>query len=341
MPAQVESWAAFMTAVLLTCCDPLRTRRPAPHFSAAAEAAKALGSDVAPIDHDALIRGDAEGAVDGVPRGIGPLCYRGRMLPSDSYTRLADALAERDSALATDALRYRRAHELPGWYETFATVTPRSVWLPTEPERTIPAARLAALAASLGPGPVVAKDYVKSRKHKAHGLGVTLRQRNQLVQAAEQASAWLTDRQRSQVQEWWNAPKLAPAPRAPQPPRGRSPRFPASRSKPFNGASLADAVRDVLEHAARLGKTVPLTDLCDQVKGLGELTDFDQLQVLRLVRPTARPRSAKPQCSAQLTAEDGTMHQLYRQLADHHPPRHADGPWTDTVKILHDHYRTP
>ncbi|WPO76200.1 hypothetical protein [Streptomyces sp. KN37] len=185
-------------------------------------------------------------------------------------------------------------------------------------------------------------------QHKAHGMAVTLRQRNQLAQAAGQASIWLTDKQRSQIEDWQNDPQPAPTPRSPQPPRGRSPRIPPSRPEPFNGAGLADAVRDVLEHAARLGKTVPLTDLCDQVKGLGELTESDQVQVLRRVRPTARPRSAKPQRPALLTAlittEAGTMHPVYRQLADHaghHLPPQADTPWTDTVQILHDRYRTP
>ncbi|GAA4703974.1 hypothetical protein [Streptomyces youssoufiensis] len=135
-------------------------------------------------------------------------------------------------------------------------------------------------------------------QHRAHGMAVTLRQRNQLAKAAEQASAWLTDEQRFQVQEWKNDPEPAPAPRAPQTPRDRSPRLPASRPKPFNGADLADAVRDVLEHAARLGKTVPLTDLCAQVKGLGELTESDQVQVLRRVRPTAPPQRETPTSGA-------------------------------------------
>ncbi|MBM9504331.1 ATP-grasp domain-containing protein [Actinacidiphila acididurans] len=155
-----------MTAALLTCCDPLRPRRPDPHFAAAAETAKDLGSDVALVDHEALMQGRAQEAVARVPRGLGPLWYRGWMLPSSRYAELANALAERGSPLATDALRYRRAHELPGWYETFAAVTPRSVWLPADPGVTLPAARLAESAAPLGPGPVVVKDYVKSRKHE-------------------------------------------------------------------------------------------------------------------------------------------------------------------------------
>ncbi|WP_428950031.1 ATP-grasp domain-containing protein [Streptomyces sp. cg35] len=155
-----------MTAALLTCRDPLRARLPDPHFAAAVEAAEVLGRDVALIDHDALMQGGAGEAVARVPRGVGPLWYRGWMLPSSRYAELEDALAERGTTLATDALQYRRAHELPGWYKTFAAVTPRSVWLPAQPGQALPAARLAELAASLGSGPVVVKDYVKSRKHE-------------------------------------------------------------------------------------------------------------------------------------------------------------------------------
>ncbi|MGR6968871.1 hypothetical protein ACU639_04555 [Streptomyces cynarae] len=66
------------------------------------------------------------------------------------------------------------------------------------------------------------------------------------------------------------------------------------------------------------------------------------------VKPTARPRSPKPQHPALLTAlittEAGTMHPIYRRLADHaghYLPQQADSAWADTVKILHDHYRAP
>ncbi|MGY1503737.1 hypothetical protein ACW4TU_45500 (plasmid) [Streptomyces sp. QTS52] len=181
---------------------------------------------------------------------------------------------------------------------------------------------------------------------------VTLHQRRQLAQAAEQASAWLTDAQRSQVQAWQTAPtESAPAPRPPQPPvRTRAPRItPATPHSPrLDAAGLADTVRDVLEHAARMGKTVTFADLCAQVKNLEELPESDQVQVLRRVKPTARPRSPKPQRPALLTAlittEAGTMHPVYRQLADHaghQQPGQADSAWTDTVKILHDRYDNP
>ncbi|MGI5485064.1 hypothetical protein [Streptomyces lavendofoliae] len=190
-------------------------------------------------------------------------------------------------------------------------------------------------------------------QQKARGVrGIAARQRNQLTQAAQQASAWLTVDQRAQVQAWQAAPTQSlPVPRDPRPPMpGRSPRIPAAASapEPFDAAGLADGVRDVLEHAARLEKTVTFSILCSQVKGLGELAESDQVQVLRRVKPTARPRSPKPQRPALLTAlitdEAGGMHPLYRRLADHaghHLPQQADGVWTNTVEILHDRYRNP
>ncbi|MBO1334510.1 ATP-grasp domain-containing protein [Streptomyces sp. VRA16 Mangrove soil] len=155
-----------MPAALLTCHDPLRPRRPDPHFAAAAAAVRERGGVVTLLDHEALMRGRAADAVAAVERGLGPLWYCGWMLPGDRYADLESALAERGSGLVTDARRYRRAHELPGWYATFAEVTPRSVWLPVEPGAALPADGPAGLAALLGPGPAVVKDYVKSRKHE-------------------------------------------------------------------------------------------------------------------------------------------------------------------------------
>ncbi|MFG3287111.1 hypothetical protein [Streptomyces sp. NPDC048111] len=66
------------------------------------------------------------------------------------------------------------------------------------------------------------------------------------------------------------------------------------------------------------------------------------------MKSTAVSRSPKPQRPALLTAlittETGTMHPLYRRLADHaghQLPQQADSAWTDTIQILHDRYRTP
>lgn len=149
-------------AALLLCADPLAPRRPDPHFAPEAAAARALGLPTALIDHDALLAGEADAAVARVPRGGGPAWYRGWMVPSERYAALAEALARRGVPLLTSPARYRRAHELPGWYDAFAAVTPRSVWTSGVPAR----GEAAPATAALGGGPAIVKDYVKSRKHE-------------------------------------------------------------------------------------------------------------------------------------------------------------------------------
>ncbi|RPK81584.1 ATP-grasp domain-containing protein [Streptomyces sp. ADI98-10] len=153
----------------LFCADPLRISRPDPQFSDEVAAARAAGGRIALLDHDALLAGDAAGAVARVARDSGPYWYRGWMIPSGRYAELEAALGARGCALLTGAAGYRRAHELPGWYDEFDGLTPRSVWCATAPGASPPTAgELAGLAAPLGPGPGIVKDFVKSRKHEWH-----------------------------------------------------------------------------------------------------------------------------------------------------------------------------
>lgn len=157
-----------MPATILMCADPLNPGRPDAHFRPAARAVRDSGGTVALFDHDALQRGETATAVRRVPRDLGPMWYRGWMVTPDEYTALAAALAERGSPLAVSPDRYQSAHELPGWYDTFAELTPPSVWLPLAPHQGPDPAALARLVRSLRPGPAVVKDYVKSRKHEWH-----------------------------------------------------------------------------------------------------------------------------------------------------------------------------
>ena len=155
-----------MTATLLLCRDPLRPARTDPHFAGHAAAARDCGTAVALIDHDALIAGDTAEAVRRVPRDLGPLWYRGWMIPATAYAELEAALAARGGRLCSTAGQYLTAHHLPGWYHTFAAVTPASAWLAGAPGRIPSADELAGLIASLPPGAGIVKDYVKSRKHE-------------------------------------------------------------------------------------------------------------------------------------------------------------------------------
>lgn len=156
--------------LLLVPSDPLAPRLPDEHFMREAEAARQAGMDVAVVDHDALLAGEVRAAVRRVPASDGEQVawYRGWMMPFAAYSRLDTELGTRGVRLATDSAAYRSAHELPGWYSTFADLTPASVWLPWEAGRMPTSADVGALTRTLGGGPGVVKDYVKSRKHEWH-----------------------------------------------------------------------------------------------------------------------------------------------------------------------------
>ncbi|RZU76263.1 hypothetical protein EV384_4899 [Micromonospora kangleipakensis] len=149
--------------MLLFPADPLRPRRPDDHFAAEAEAARAAGILVALVDHDLLASGHDPARAVAAVRASGVAVYRGWMLRADRYADLADALAARDVRLRTTPAQYRRAHELPGWYEALRTVTPESVWTTGAGRAAFDAARRA-----LGGGPAVLRDWTKSAKHHWH-----------------------------------------------------------------------------------------------------------------------------------------------------------------------------
>ncbi|TDZ98402.1 ATP-grasp domain-containing protein [Mycobacteroides salmoniphilum] len=145
--------------MLLVPADPLRPRRPDEHFADEAAAARELGVPVALIDHDAVAE-DALAATSLVPQGDSVAVYRGWMLRAEHYTAMESALVRRGVRLRTSAEQYRAAHELPGWAERAAQVTPRTVWtVGFEPEGFQDA------LARLAPREAVLRDYCKSLKH--------------------------------------------------------------------------------------------------------------------------------------------------------------------------------
>jgi hypothetical protein len=156
--------------LLLVPSDPLAARVPDQHFMREAEAARQAGMEVAVVDHDAILAGDVRAAVRRIAASDGEQVawYRGWMMPFGAYSRLGTELGTRGVRLVTDPTAYRSAHELPGWYSTFADLTPASVWSPWEAGRMPTSADVGALTGTLGGGPGVVKDYVKSRKHEWH-----------------------------------------------------------------------------------------------------------------------------------------------------------------------------
>ncbi|MEU7873504.1 ATP-grasp domain-containing protein [Dactylosporangium sp. NPDC049140] len=149
--------------LLLVPADVLRPRRPDAHFADEAEAAREAGIDVAVIDHDAFVRGRADGAAVGrVPEGADAV-YRGWMLRSEQYAALVQALAGHGVTMRTSPEHYRRAHELPEWYSAIEVHTPESFWTSGDDRHDFLQA-----CAALGAGPAVLRDYTKSMKHYWH-----------------------------------------------------------------------------------------------------------------------------------------------------------------------------
>jgi hypothetical protein len=152
-----------LLVMLLVPADVLHPRRVDEHFAAEAAAARAAGYQVATIDHDELARGGDPRRVVRHVTGGGPAVYRGWMVRSEQYAALAEALAEREVYLSTNAGQYRRGHELPGWYPALAGLTPTSVWTAGTDRDAFEVART-----RLGAGPAVLRDYTKSMKHYWH-----------------------------------------------------------------------------------------------------------------------------------------------------------------------------
>ena len=159
-------YAVSADLIVVFCADPLTPGRVDTYFAGQAQVVRDLGGTVALIDHDALLAGDIVTAVRRVPRDLGAVWYRGWMIPSDRYAELDVALTGRGAHLRVGADGYLRAHELPGWYDTFTTLTPRSVWTAWRPGIAPDADRVAELVAPLCDGAAVVKDFVKSRKHE-------------------------------------------------------------------------------------------------------------------------------------------------------------------------------
>lgn len=141
-------------------CDPTRSHRVDEHFAAEAEAAQAAGLAVALVDHDELqTSGATADAVRRVP-STADAVYRGWMISSEQYAAFDQALRLRRATLRTTPEQYRRAHELPGWHEQLAAVTPESCWTVGDDLDALDECRR-----QLASGPAVLRDYTKSMKH--------------------------------------------------------------------------------------------------------------------------------------------------------------------------------
>ncbi|MFE7029097.1 hypothetical protein ACFU9Y_02225 [Streptomyces sp. NPDC057621] len=179
-----------------------------------------------------------------------------------------------------------------------------------------------------------------------------------LQDQAQTAGPWLTRHQRRQINAWDKRSRsaaaqpaaarkasAAPAPAAVKEPVPRGGAQRATRAGPRRASAsaaassevgaVADTVRDVLEHVARLGATITWDQLCAQVKGLAALNGEQQHQALK-------GASARSRCVRQLTAlitTGGVPHPHFRQLAGTGEGPAAQTVWQRALADVHAAYR--
>ena len=146
----------------------LQPRQVDEDYATEAAAARAAGMDVHLLDWGALVAGDVGRAVRRVPERTDPALaiLRGPMLRLETYTLIYAALLVRGVRLIADPAAYEHTHHLPASLDLIVDMTPRTVVHPLSEGATLSEDRLAELLQPFGSGPIIVKDYVKSRKHE-------------------------------------------------------------------------------------------------------------------------------------------------------------------------------
>jgi hypothetical protein len=94
--------------------------------------------------------------------------YRGWMLSKDAYELMHNELSARTIGMVSSPWDYMAGFWLSGWYEHFGNVTPASIWGPVNDfeDAVVTGDFIQKVQATLGYGPYIVKDQVKSRKHE-------------------------------------------------------------------------------------------------------------------------------------------------------------------------------
>lgn len=150
---------------VLFCSDPLRRSHVDPDGSGERDAALVAGFEVGLVDDDAVRAGDLHQAVRRAG-GEGRAIYRAWMLTADQYGDLHRGLADDSIHLLTDPAAYAATHHLPASFDRIADHSPASTWFAHGAGQPLDPVALAAALAAVGPGAVIVKDWVKSRKHE-------------------------------------------------------------------------------------------------------------------------------------------------------------------------------
>ncbi len=142
---------------------PGRPNVPDPAFGWEAQAAKKAGFGIAFIDVELQLGGDVK--LRRIPTGEDrDVVYRGWIMRPAEYKRLDDALKEQGLNLIVGSDAYNESYEFPRWYRAVTAagdITPLSMVFPIGFDLDTVVERLPKL---FWGGPVIVKDFVKSRK---------------------------------------------------------------------------------------------------------------------------------------------------------------------------------
>lgn len=149
--------------------DPFQPKLPDDAYTREAAVCEQLGIPWFPINFEAIVyEQDRTQAVRRVPVAETEelAIYRGWMLTPTQYEMLYEALLARRVRLVNTPEAYELCHYLPRWYQILEGETPRTVWTEAGEDLSLP--HLLDRLRVFGDGPVIVKDWVKSRKHEWH-----------------------------------------------------------------------------------------------------------------------------------------------------------------------------
>ena len=152
---------------LIYCSEPFSPTRVDAAYEREARAASDAGLRYELVDFEALVDDHKPVAavrkvqVTSVPELA---VYRGWMLTPETYSQLYEALYEKGLRLINTPAAYKHCHYFPEAYPIIKEHTPASVSTPVGEGFGID--RVMRLLTPFGDGPLILKDYVKSRKHE-------------------------------------------------------------------------------------------------------------------------------------------------------------------------------
>ena len=157
-----SSIMVFMTTFIFPS-DVFNPRLVDEAFRGQADAIRNLGGDIVVFDHEELTAGieNRRFVAKGLDlhKGEKDVVYRGWMLTVHEYSYLEASLRQRGIKMKTTMPDYQKAHQLPGWYDSFRDLTPKTIW---RSQRAV--GPLGAFADDLDSESFIVKDFVKSRK---------------------------------------------------------------------------------------------------------------------------------------------------------------------------------